>query len=101
MQKLRTRPKADVRAYCGEWLLPVQPVEIPRFILPLLSVGGIFRAGFIEVVSREQTTLYPELSDGWTGEYHLFRVVDLFVNQLDLATHGFRRHVAARTGRPG
>ena len=29
------------------------------------------------------------------------RVVDLFVDQLDLTTLGFQRHAAARTGRPG
>jgi transposase len=28
-------------------------------------------------------------------------VVDLFVDQLDLAALGFQRHAAARTGRPG
>jgi transposase len=35
------------------------------------------------------------------GEDHLARVVDLFVDELDLATLGFHRHAAARTGRPG
>lgn len=29
------------------------------------------------------------------------RVVDLFVDQLDLPAFGFQRHAAARTGRPG
>lgn len=37
-------------------------------------------AGFIEGVSREQTTLFPERLDDWIGEDHLARVVD----QLDL-----------------
>lgn len=58
-------------------------------------------AGFIEGVSRDQTTLFPERLEDWIGEDHLARVVDLFVDQLDLTTLGFQRHAAARTGRPG
>ena len=58
-------------------------------------------AGFIEGVSREQTTLFPDRLEDWIGEDHLVRVVDLFVDQLDLPALGFQRHAAARTGRPG
>jgi transposase len=58
-------------------------------------------AGFIEGVSRDQTTLFPERLDDWIGEDHLVRVVDLFVDQLDLTALGFQRYAAARTGRPG
>jgi transposase len=58
-------------------------------------------AGFIEGASRAQTTLFPERLDDWIVEEHLVRVVDLFVDQLDLAALGFERHAAARTGRPG
>ncbi len=58
-------------------------------------------AGFIEGVSRDQTTFLPGRLDDWIGEEHPVRVVDLFVDQLDLAAVGFRRHAAARTGRPG
>ncbi len=39
--------------------------------------------GFIEGVSRDQTTLFPERLDDWIGEDHLVRVVDMFVDQLD------------------
>lgn len=58
-------------------------------------------AGFIEGVHREQTTLFPERLEDWISEDHLVRVVDLFVDELDLAALGFHRHVAAPTGRPG
>ena len=58
-------------------------------------------AGFIEGVNRDQTTLFPERLEDWIGEDHLVRVVDLFVDELDLATLSFHRHAAARTGRPG
>ncbi len=39
--------------------------------------------------------------DDWIREDSLVRVVDLFVDQLDLAGLGFPRHAAAHTGRPG
>ena len=56
--------------------------------------------GFIEGISRDQTTLFPERLDDWITEDHLARVVDIFVEELDLAALGFHRHAAARTGRP-
>ena len=57
--------------------------------------------GFIEGVRRDQTTLFPQRLDGWIVEDHLVRVVDIFIDQLDLATLGFRRYAALHTGRPG
>jgi transposase len=58
-------------------------------------------AGFIEGVTREHPTLFPARLEDWIGEDHLVRVVDLFVDQLDLPALGVQRHAAARTGRPG
>jgi transposase len=58
-------------------------------------------AGFIEGVDRGQSTLFPERLEDWIGEDHLVRVVDLFVEELDLSELGFERATAARTGRPG
>lgn len=58
-------------------------------------------AGFIEGVDRDQTKLFPERFEDWICEDHLVRVVDLFVEELDLATLGFSRHAPARTGRQG
>ncbi len=40
--------------------------------------------GFVEGVSRERTTLFPERHEDWIGENYLVRVDDLFVDQLDL-----------------
>lgn len=57
--------------------------------------------GFIEDVNRDQTVLFPECLGDLISEDHLVRVVDLFVDDLDLAALGFHRHAAARTGRPG
>jgi transposase len=58
-------------------------------------------SGFIEGVGRDQVTLYRERLEDWIGEDHLVRVVDLFVDQFDLADLGFECVAPARTGRPG
>ena len=50
--------------------------------------------------SRFQTTLFPEVPDDLIGADHLVRVVDAFVDSLDLARLGFRRVEAEVTGRP-
>ena len=41
-------------------------------------------AGFIEGIAREQTVLFPDRLEDWIGEDSLVRVVDLFVNELNL-----------------
>ncbi|MEF3045797.1 IS1182 family transposase [Pseudotabrizicola sp. L79] len=58
-------------------------------------------SGFIEGVDRDQATLFPDRLEDWIDEDHLVRVVDLFVDQLDLVDLGFERASHARTGRPG
>ncbi|MFC3061833.1 IS1182 family transposase [Paenirhodobacter populi] len=58
-------------------------------------------SGFIEGVARGQTVLFPDRLEDWIHEDHLVRVVDLFVDEVDLAVLGFVRSAAARTGRPG
>lgn len=58
-------------------------------------------AGFIEGDDRGQSVLFPERLDDWIGEDSLVRVVDLFVEDLDLQRLGFARSTPLRTGRPG
>ncbi|SOC22087.1 hypothetical protein SAMN05877831_1272 [Rhodobacter maris] len=58
-------------------------------------------AGFIEGVQRGQTVLFRDRLEDWIGEDDLVRVVDLFVEELDLSSLGFVRASSARTGRPG
>ena len=55
--------------------------------------------GFIEGEARSQATLFPERIDDYICEENPVRVVDVFVNGLDLAILGFRTEPAA-TGRP-
>ncbi len=40
---------------------------------------------FVEGTDRSQSTLFPERLDDWIGEDNPVRVVDVFVDELDLA----------------
>lgn len=51
--------------------------------------------------SREQATLLPPVLDDYVAAEHLVRVIDAFVDTLDLQALGFARVTAAATGRPG
>ena len=51
--------------------------------------------------SRTQTTLLPEVLDDFVTEDNPVRVVDVFVDGLDLQTLGFERVIATGKGRPG
>src|SRR5271167_2457930 len=55
---------------------------------------------FVEGVDRGQTTLFPECLEDWIGEDNPVRVVDVFVEELDLAELGFDGVDPAATGRP-
>ncbi len=44
---------------------------------------------------------FPDRLDDWIGEDSLVRIVDLFVEELDLQCLGFARSTPAPTGRPG
>ena len=56
---------------------------------------------FIEGVDRTQSTLFPERLEDWIGEDNPVRVIDVFVDELDLGGLGFERFVPQETGRPG
>jgi transposase len=58
-------------------------------------------SGYIEGVDREQSTLFPDRLEDWIGEDHPVRVVDAFVDALDLSGYDFDRTAPAKTGRPG
>ena len=57
-------------------------------------------AGFVEGVSRDQATLFPERLDELIAADGQVRVVDAFVDRCDLRTMGFTKAVPASTGRP-
>jgi transposase len=58
-------------------------------------------SGFIPAVDRHQTVLLPETLDDYVGAENPVRVIDAFVDGLDLAGLGFTRVTPAETGRPG
>ena len=55
---------------------------------------------FVEGIDRGQTTLFPECLEDWIGEDNPVRVVDVFVEELDLAGLGFGGVAPEVTGRP-
>ncbi len=55
---------------------------------------------FVEGVDRAQSTLFPECLDDWIGEESPVRVIDVFVDELDLAELGFSGVDPEATGRP-
>ena len=57
-------------------------------------------SGFIEGADRRQTTLFPECLDDYVAEESAVRVIDVFVDELDLSGLSFRTD-AHETGRPG
>ena len=56
---------------------------------------------FIEGTDRSQATLFPDRLEDWIDEDNPVRVIDAFVDALDLNGLGFVRATAAETGRPG
>ena len=55
---------------------------------------------FIEGEDRSQVILLPECLDDYIGEDNPVRVVDVFVEELDLQDVGFDGAEPATTGRP-
>ena len=55
---------------------------------------------FIEGADRRQATLLPETIDDYVGEENPARVIDAFVDLLDLAALGFDGVIPEETGRP-
>ena len=56
---------------------------------------------FVEGEDRSQGTLFPERLDDWICQDNPVRVIDVFVDELDLGGLGFGRVEPRATGRPG
>ena len=56
-------------------------------------------SGFIEGDNRHQSTLFPERVDDYVEEDSVVRVIDVFIDRLDISGLGFKAE-AADTGRP-
>src|SRR6476620_7358708 len=55
---------------------------------------------FVEGTDRGQATLFPECLEDWIDEDNPVRVIDAFVDKLDLPRVGFDGVVPEATGRP-
>jgi len=56
--------------------------------------------GYIEGVSRGQILMLPPSLDEFVDEENAVRVIDVYVDGLDMACLGFEKAVPAQTGRP-
>jgi transposase len=56
-------------------------------------------SGFIQGTDRHQATLFPERLDDYIAEDNAVRVIDVFLDELDLSGLGFKTH-SEETGRP-
>ena len=55
---------------------------------------------YVEGEDRSQATLFPERLDDYIAEDNPVRVIDVFVDELDLAELGFEGMEPEPTGRP-
>src|ERR1051326_2155094 len=55
---------------------------------------------FVEGTDRVQSTLFPEYLEDWVNEDNPVRVIDVFVDELDLGELGFDGIAPEATGRP-
>jgi hypothetical protein len=69
-------------------------------MIRLAICRGQFMKRFVEGADRGQSTLLPECLDEWIEESNSVRVIDCFVDSLDLADLGFEGVEPAATGRP-
>jgi len=56
---------------------------------------------FVEGLDRTQSSMFPERLEDWIGDDNPVRVIDVFVDELDLGGLGFGRVEPRATGRPG
>jgi transposase len=56
---------------------------------------------YIECAARDQIALLPESLEDYVDAENPVRVIDVFVDELDLTHLGFERAAPASTGRPG
>ena len=69
-------------------------------MIPQLQSGGHVMKRFIEGQERDQATLFPECLEDWVDEDNPVRVIDAFVDSLDLGALGFAGVDPKATGWP-
>src|SRR5713101_6648589 len=72
------------------------------FRIPKLgALGGLAMHRFIDGEDRMQQTLLPNTLEDYVSEENPVRVIEVFIDELDLAALGFSGMTPAATGRPG
>jgi transposase len=56
---------------------------------------------FVEAADRDQASFLPALLEDYVDADNPVRIIDAFVDELDLAELGFERVQPASAGRPG
>ena len=69
-------------------------------ILPWLGARDLMKP-FIEGEDRDQRSLFPDCLEDWISGENPVRVIDVFVDALDLGGVGVGRIAPHATGRPG
>jgi hypothetical protein len=69
-------------------------------MIPVHDLRGDQMKRFVEGTDRGQSTLFPECLDDWICEDNPVRVIDAFVQELDLAELRFSGVDPEVTGRP-
>ena len=67
---------------------------------PGLGVRGVAMHRFIDGEDRMQPALLPHCLEDYVGEENPVRVIEVFIDELDLASLGFSGMTPAATGRP-
>jgi transposase len=80
------------------------PPRLCENVASQLESGGYLRRltvkRFVESEDRRQGVLLPEYLDDYVSENNPVRVIDVFVDELDLLNVGFEGVVPEATGRP-
>ena len=74
-------------------------MKTPNLVFSL-GVRGDRMKRFVEGQNRSQLILLPDCLDDYVGEDNPVRIVDAFIDELDLAVLGFAGVVPEATGRP-
>jgi len=91
--------------FSSKWAGKAEPILVIFFqrvssVNSPFQLKGVSMSGFIEGENRQQSTLFPERVDDYVGEDSPVRVIDYFIDKLDISGLGFEAE-AADTGRPG
>ena len=73
---------------------------IVLFLYSSRGFGGTGMKRFVEGQDRSQLILLPDCLDDYVGEDNPVRIVDAFIDELDLAVLGFAGVIPEATGRP-